>query len=84
MPKYQIWCESDVPYAQDHIYRFDLYGRYLTFHVLKTPVNRFDLYGRYRTLYTNDDNFWYCCLELAYIDLYRRYQTLWTDDDNFW
>ena len=29
-PKYQIWCESDVPCAQDPVYRFDLYGRYRT------------------------------------------------------
>ena len=29
-PKYQIWCESDVPCAQDPSYRFDLYGRYRT------------------------------------------------------
>ena len=28
-PKYQIWCESDVPCAQDPSYRIDLYGRYL-------------------------------------------------------
>ena len=28
--KYQMWCESDVPCAQDPSYRFDKYGRYLT------------------------------------------------------
>ena len=29
-PKYQIQCESDVPYAQDPSYRFYSYGRYRT------------------------------------------------------
>ena len=24
--KYQMWCKSDVPSAQDPSYRFDLYG----------------------------------------------------------
>ena len=38
----------------------------LTFYVLKTPVYRFDLYGRYRTLWTNENNFWKCYLELVY------------------
>ena len=42
------------------------FGVNRTFHVLKTPVYRFDLYGRYRTLWTDDDNFWWCYLELAY------------------
>ena len=37
-----------------------------TFHVLKTPVYRFDLYGRHRTLWTDDDDFWWCYLELVY------------------
>ena len=42
------------------------FGVNRTFHVLKTSVYRFDLYGRYRTLWTGDDNFWQCYLELAY------------------
>ena len=42
------------------------FGVNRTFHVLKTTVYRFDLYGRYRTLWTNDDNFWQCYLELVY------------------
>ena len=41
------------------------------FHVLKTPVYRFDLYGRYRTLFTDDDNFWQCYLELVYKPKYQ-------------
>ena len=36
------------------------------FHVLKTPVYRFDYYGRYRILWTDEDNFWQCYLELVY------------------
>ena len=42
------------------------FGVNRTLHVLKTPVYRFDLYGRYRTLWTDDDNFWLCYLELVY------------------
>ena len=42
------------------------FGVNRTFHVLKTPVYRFDLYGIYRTLWTDDDNFWYRSLALAY------------------
>ena len=36
-----------------------------TLHVLKAPVYRSDLYGRYEILWTDDDNFWWCYLELA-------------------
>ena len=42
------------------------FGVNRTFYVLKTPVCRIDLYGRYRTLWIDDDNFWWCYLELAY------------------
>ena len=42
------------------------FGVNRTFHVLKTPVYRFDLDGRYQTLWTDDDNFWQCYLELVY------------------
>ena len=42
-----------------------------TFHVLKTPLYRFDLYGKYRILWTDDDNFWQCCLELVYKPNYQ-------------
>ena len=45
------------------------FGVNRTFHKLKTPVYRFDLYGRYRTLWTLDENFWQCYLELAYINI---------------
>ena len=37
------------------------FGVNRTFHVLKTPV-----YGRYRALWTDDDNFWLCYLEVVY------------------
>ena len=42
------------------------FGVIQTFQVLKTTVYRFDLYGRYWTLWTDDDNFWQCYLELVY------------------
>ena len=42
------------------------FGVNRTFHVLNIPVYRFDLYGRYRTLFTDDDNFLQCYLELIY------------------
>ena len=41
------------------------------FHVLKAPVYRFDLYGRYRILWTDDDSFWNCYLELVYKPKYQ-------------
>ena len=40
------------------------FGVNRTFHVLKTAVYRIDLYGGYRTLWTDDDNFWQCYLDL--------------------
>ena len=42
------------------------FGVNQTFHVLKTTIYRFDLYGGYQTLWTDDDNFWQCYLELVY------------------
>ena len=48
-----------------------------TFHVLKTPVYRFDLYGRYQTLWTDDDNFSQCYLELAYKPKHQ----IWCESD---
>ena len=53
------------------------FGVNRTFHVLKTPVYRFDLYGRHRTLWTDDDNFWYCYLELVYKPKYQ----IWSNSD---
>ena len=47
------------------------FGANRMFHVLKTPVYRFHLYGRYRILYTDDDNFWWCYLELVYKPKYQ-------------
>ena len=41
------------------------FGVNRTFHVLKTTIYRFDLYVRYQTLWTDDDNFWQCYLELV-------------------
>ena len=40
-------------------------------HRVKTPVYRFDLYGRYKILWTDDDNFWQCYLELVYKSKYQ-------------
>ena len=42
------------------------FGANRTFHVPKTPVYRFHLYGRYKSLWTAEDNFWLCYLELVY------------------
>ena len=53
------------------------FGVNRTFQVLKTPVYRFDLYGRYQVLWTNDDNFQYCYLELAYKPKYQ----FWCESD---
>ena len=53
------------------------FGVNRTLYVLKTPVYRFDLYGRYRTLWTDDDNFWQCYLELAYKSIYQ----IWCESD---
>ena len=39
--------------------------------MVKTPVYRFDLYGRYQTLWTDDDYFWNCYLELVYKPKYQ-------------
>ena len=47
------------------------FGVNQTFHVLKTPVYWFVLYGRYQTLWTDDDNFWKCYLELVYKPKYQ-------------
>ena len=47
------------------------FGVNRTFQVLKTPVYRFGLYGRYQTLWTDDDNFWQCYLELVYKPKYE-------------
>ena len=47
------------------------------FHVVKTPIYRFDLYRRHRTLWTDDDNFWQCYLELVYKPKYQ----IWFDSD---
>ena len=47
------------------------FGVNRTFHILKTPVYRFDLYGRNQTLWTDDDNFWQCHLELVYKSKYQ-------------
>ena len=47
------------------------------FHVVKTSVYRFDLYGWYRTLWTDEDNFWYCYLEL----LCNPKNLIWCDSD---
>ena len=47
------------------------FGVHQTYHVLKTPVYRFDLYGRYQTLWTDEQNFWYCYLELEYKPKYQ-------------
>ena len=48
-----------------------------TFHVFKTPVYLFDLYGRYQTLWTDDDNFWKCYLELVFKPTYQ----IWCESD---
>ena len=43
-----------------------IFGVNRTLHLLKAPVYRVDLYGRYQTLWTDDDNFGQCHLDLAY------------------
>ena len=53
------------------------FGVNRTFHVLKTTVYRFDLYGKYQTLWTDDDNFSQCYLELAYKPTYQ----FWCESD---
>ena len=40
------------------------------FYVVKTQVYRLDLYVGYQILWTADDNFYYCYLELAYMPKY--------------
>ena len=47
------------------------FGVTRTFHVVTTPVYRFDLYGRYRTLWTDEDNFQWCYLQLVYKSKYK-------------
>ena len=44
-----------------------------TFHAPKSPVYRFDYYGRYQTLWTDEDNFWWCYLELVYKPKYKNW-----------
>ena len=46
------------------------FGVNRSFHVLKPTVYRFNLYGRQQTVWTDNDNFWYCYLELAYTPKY--------------
>ena len=41
-------------------------GANRTFYVPKNPVYRFDLYERYRILWSDEDRFWLCYLELVY------------------
>ena len=53
------------------------FGVNRTFHVLRTEVYRFDLYGWYRTLWTDDDNFLWCYLELVYKPKYQ----IWCESD---
>ena len=54
-----------------------IFGVNRTFHELKTPVYRFGLYGRHRTLFTDDDDFWRCYLELVYKPKYQ----IWCNSD---
>ena len=84
-PKYQIWCESDFPCAQDHRDRFDLYGRFQK--LLTDDDNFWQCY--LELLYKTKYQIWCesdfpCAQDQSYrFDLYGRYQILWTDDDNF-
>ena len=50
-------CKNEISFFKFGVNRM--------FHLVKTPVYWFDLYGRYRNLWTDDDNFWYCYLELV-------------------
>ena len=47
------------------------------FYVPKTAVYLFDYYGRYRILWTDEDNFWKCYLELIYKPKY----SIWCESD---
>ena len=47
-------------------------GAHRTSHVPKTPVYLFDLYGRYRILWTDEDNFQQCYLELVHMPKNQR------------
>ena len=53
------------------------FGVNRTFHVLKTPVYRIDLYRRHRTLWTDDDNFRQCYLQLVYKTKFQ----IWCESD---
>ena len=53
------------------------FGVNRTFHVFKTTVYRFVSYGRYQTLWTDDDNFWQCYLEVVYKPKYQ----IWCESD---
>ena len=75
-PKYQTWCELDVPCA-----RFGIYGRY---QILWTHKDNFWLCYLelvYKLKYQTR-----CELDVpcARFGLYGRYQILWINDDNFW
>ena len=85
-PKYQIWCEADVPYAQDPSYRLELYGgtgpcapmMTIFGSVIQSQHTSINIkFGGNRTFHV---------LKTAVyrFDLYGKYQTLWTDDDNLW
>ena len=47
------------------------FGADRTFYVPKIPVQRFDYYGSYRILWTDEDDFWQCYLELVYTPKYQ-------------
>ena len=64
-------------FNNQHIILNIKFGVNRMFHVVKTTVYRFDIYGRYQTLWTDDDNFWQCYLELIYKPKYQ----IWCEAD---